>query len=604
MKRRQFIERLVSAPLLGAGFAAISSEGAIQSTASGAKPQVPAKAAANSFALEVPERKSPTEPLDLECKIGDTASGKRPIEPMTYPYFSPDYKLPFTHIGAEKQLFLDNFMLDHLDGVERVIIKPTKHPRPLLERSGLPWEEVSFNPIVTTALQDPDDHKFKMWYCQTLTGDPYNTGQVLCYAESTDALTWKKPLSEKCIPYKDHKATNIVHRDVSQAGLVLNYVRKDPQRKFLLVYAPVDEAREKGQRILSRVAISPDGLSWTVISQDVPQRHQHESRIIWDEAIQQWVGYSQYSHHWHHGPRVRQVGRQTSSDFIHWSPKEVVLSVDWDPNLGPDREFHEASIRKVGGLYIAIVGESHMEPIWNARTETLRGMSAGAVWRDQFHVSMALYVSRDGRRFQRAGGPEPWVENGPPGSRDYGYACFSAAGALHHNGKMVIPYLEGPVKQWTLPRKDWVLVPESARREHERLSAEAKAFANPKSSAGANRTVGGLILREDGWARLKPTYEHGKALSKQFVFEGDTLKVNADCTSGYIKVELLDPFLKPYPGFSADDCKPVHDRQPDTVWHTVFWNGKSDVRALWNKPVIACFHLHEASLYAFQFLSS
>ena len=148
---------------------------------------------------------------DLQRKIEDTLAGRRPYEPVAYPYFSPDYKLPFLHIGTEKQLFVDNFILEHLDEVERVIVRPEKHSKLLLEYSGLPWEETAFNPLITATLYDPDDRKFKMWYTQSLTGDPYGTGQVLCYAESADALTWERPLRETCIPYKGHKATNIVH---------------------------------------------------------------------------------------------------------------------------------------------------------------------------------------------------------------------------------------------------------------------------------------------------------------------------------------------------------------------------------------------------------
>ena len=70
------------------------------------------------------EKKSPTEALDLQRKIENTVTGKRAIDPMSYPYFSPDYKMPFAHVGTEKQLFLDNYMLDELQGAERIIVKP------------------------------------------------------------------------------------------------------------------------------------------------------------------------------------------------------------------------------------------------------------------------------------------------------------------------------------------------------------------------------------------------------------------------------------------------------------------------------------------------
>ena len=287
MKRREFLGSVALA-------------GAVPRGMDGAAQAVP----------EGPEKKSPTEPLDLQRKIEDTLSGKRPYEPMAYPYFSPDYKLPFTHIGTEKQLFLDNFMLEHLDGLERVIRKPAKHPKPLIPHTNLPWEQSGFDSGISSALYDPDDRKFKAWYAQSLTGDLYGTGMVLCYAESTDGLNWEKPLSERCLPYKGHKATNIVHGyDVSMGAVVLNQDRSDPERKFLLNYAATLDARKLGLRILSQTAASPDGLRWKIISKDNSQRRRH-GMVIWDSAIRKWLSYSQYSHHWHFGPRIRQIGRQ------------------------------------------------------------------------------------------------------------------------------------------------------------------------------------------------------------------------------------------------------------------------------------------------------
>lgn len=539
-----------------------------------------------------PEPKSLTEPLDVARKAADTLAGRRPFE-KEYPYFSPDYRLPFTHIGTERQLFLDNFMLDRLEGVERLVITPTKAPEPLLQWSDLPWEQAGFNPGVTAALQDPADGRYKLWYWQTLSGDEFNTGQALCYAESADALHWEKPLLDAGQPFLDQRRTNIVLQDVSHSGLVLNpRWQAEPERKFLLLYNPAGEAPGRGQRVLSRVAASPDGIRWTVISDDVPQRHQHEMRILWDPAVQQFVGYSQYSHHWHHGPRMRQVGRQTSADFIHWSPKEVVLSVDWDPTLPPEREFHEGSVRKVGGLYVLIVGECHTDPLWQVGGN-------GANWRDQFHVNLALYSSRDGVRFTRAHGPEPWVDNGPPGSQDHGYACFTPAGALTANGRTIIPYSANPVKQWTIERADKPeLVPASAREHFAGLYAAAKAAGRDPRAAARHRAVGGLILREDGYAALRCRDGAGRVLTKQFVFEGDRLRVNADCRSGHLRVELLDPHHRPYEGFAAADCDAIHGA---TVWHDVTWKGKGDVSALWNKPVRLAFHLDDATLTAFEF---
>ena len=553
--------------------------------------------------MEMPEGKSRTEALDLQRRMEETLSGQRPVDSQSYPYFNPDYELPFIHIGTEKQLLLDNFILDGFEGVERVIIRPEKADPPLIEWNNLPWEQVAFTGIVSGALRDPDDGLFKMWYRQSLNGDPRDRDEVLCYAESEDALHWTKPLRDDCLPFGEHKQTNIVIWDYAVGAVVLNRDRSDPDRKFLTVYNPVQEAKRRSERIISRVAASPDGIHWRTISDDTSFRHQHQMRVIWDESIHKWVGFSQHSHAWTHS-HTRKIGRQESDDFINWSPKIVEISSEWEPTVDPNVEFHDMSIRKEGGLYIGIVAEAHGEHHWYSNRD-------GANQHDQFHTKMALYVSRDGHHFARADGYKPWADNGEPGSQDYGYCCHSAAGVLVHDGKMVIPYAAFANKQRVIndPRRyqEKSEVPEWSARVSDQHIKELMEYGpgyphfNVDNAFGQkSRAVGGLVLREDGWAKLKPTYEQGRVYTKQFVFEGDTLKINADCNYGLIRVELLDSELKPYDGFSAEDCDPIHSPREE-IWHRITWKGQQDVSILWNRPVRICFHLLEASLYAFQF---
>src|SRR4029450_9163884 len=129
--------------------------------------------------------------------------------------------------------------------------------------------------------------------------------------------------------------------------------------------------------------------------------------------------------------------------------------------------------------------------------------------------------------------------------------------------------------------------PQPARRQYEQLTAEAAKRGTDRNSTRFRRGVGGLVLREDGWALLKPRREQGRVLTKQFVFGGDRLRLNADCNFGQIRVELLGPMLRRDEGFSADDCDPIHNPDRNVIWHTVTWRGRSDVRSLWSRPGLA-----------------
>lgn len=202
---------------------------------------------------EQAERKSLTEPLDLQRKIEDALADRRPL-PDEYPYFSPDYEVPFTHVGTEKQLFVDNFMLDWLDGVERRF--PTPERRVVLEMGELPWERTG-NPVPLGALHDPEDGLFKLWYNQPFVYQATGVGNV-CYAESADGLSWVKPLSTDCLPFDGHDKTNIVRHE--GGTVVLNPDTSDPARKFLMLLAPQGAGKSGRQAIhdgASRLAGRP-----------------------------------------------------------------------------------------------------------------------------------------------------------------------------------------------------------------------------------------------------------------------------------------------------------------------------------------------------------
>ena len=542
-----------------------------------------------------PERKSLTEALDLQRKTEDIVSGKRPVDER-YPYIPPDYNIPFLHIGTEKQLFLDNFILERFEGVERVFPKPDRPEQPIIDPMELPWEGnapkgyFSHWAFVVAALHDPDDGKFKLWYIRDFE-EVYDK-RMLCYAETTAPLHWEKPLSEKCVPFNEHKATNIVQLNSGEhIALALNCDQSDKSRKYLM-------------NLRNSFLVSPDGLQWRSVSEGTPYRKHHYQRPIWDESIQKWISYSQYSHHWNILHRKRQIGRQESADFINWSPKRVVVSVDFDPNLTPNLEFHDMSVRKIGGQYIGIATEFLAEGIPSVHDFSGRhipeydGDCTYNHW-EQAYAHFGLYASRDGIHWRRVGDPGPWAAHGVPGHYDYGFFADSVAGELLHDGKTYVIHDTRPQKQRLSKRKPNALKTAEFLQHERNQAALVDALGTyPRLRSNA---ITALILREDGWAELKPTYEQGSVFTRQFVFEGDALKVNAEAYGGYLKVDALDPQFKPYEGFSAAECDAVCSDNPKQIWHTVRWRGNPDVRALWNKPVRLRFHLHQASLYAFQF---
>ena len=157
--------------------------------------------------IEIPEARYDTEMDDVQSRMDETWAGKRHVDPRTYPYFSPDYRLPFKHIGLQKQLFLDNYILDELIDAERTVVRPHKAESPLIQYEDLPWERYHFTSVPGgRPLRSRRFASHKMWYKTLVSGNTNSsegTEVVLCYAESDDALLWRKPMRADCLPFED-----------------------------------------------------------------------------------------------------------------------------------------------------------------------------------------------------------------------------------------------------------------------------------------------------------------------------------------------------------------------------------------------------------------
>ena len=69
-------------------------------------------------------------------------------------------------IASIRQLFLDDYIVDSLDGVIRRYHRPIRSiDKPVLGATA-PWEINSIGPFLFggTVIYDEEDHIFKMWY--------------------------------------------------------------------------------------------------------------------------------------------------------------------------------------------------------------------------------------------------------------------------------------------------------------------------------------------------------------------------------------------------------------------------------------------------------
>ena len=132
------------------------------------------------------------------------------------------------HIGGNKQLFIDDHVIESLSHVKQILNPAVKHPANPLLKQDRPWEGHYIG--LQRIIYDPDQGMYRMWYRATgafesqkggadrlrpyrwdwsVTGGKavrskveevygyrqYAGGQdwVLCYATSRDGIHWEKP---------------------------------------------------------------------------------------------------------------------------------------------------------------------------------------------------------------------------------------------------------------------------------------------------------------------------------------------------------------------------------------------------------------------------
>jgi hypothetical protein len=129
------------------------------------------------------------------------------------------------------------------------------------------------------------------------------------------------------------------------------------------------------------------------------------------------------------------------------------------------------------------------------------------------------------------------------------------------------------------------------------------AATGPSQSNGAYYA---LTWRQDGFMSLEAETT-GECLTKPFIFDGESLRINASTEAGgALRFELLDASghegakARAVQGRGFADCDPVVG---DHLDRTVTWGGQSDVSAWSGRPVQLGISMRKARLYSLRFHS-
>jgi hypothetical protein len=214
-------------------------------------------------------------------------------------------------IGSRRELFVDRYLIDKLDGAALHLHRPT--PKEVVLVTDKPWEGNTC--AYYTIFRDGD--RYRMYY----RGSHYDTKtrkathrEVTCYAESKDGITWTKP-DLGLFAWEGSKANSIVWDGVGTHDFT-PFKDPNPDCPPAARYKAIGRGAPRARRGLYAFR-SADGLHWELMSKEpviTKGAFDSQNLAFWDPHRKEYREY-------HRGFRggVRAIMTGTSKDFLHWS---------------------------------------------------------------------------------------------------------------------------------------------------------------------------------------------------------------------------------------------------------------------------------------------
>lgn len=496
-------------------------------------------------------------------------------------------QMPVT-VSTERQLFIDDSLVEARSNVVRVMHQPVKVLSPVLVGDH-PWENWTVDLFGIHSIHYDETQKlYRMWYTgYDVAVDNYYT----CYATSKDGIHWTKPILG-LNDFKGSKENNIVNPGRvfwPNSTVLIDDHDPDPDRRYKSLSwdfgpatAPVtipsgfyrpsgNEEYRKGRPIGMSVAFSPDGLHWTPyngnpVIKGAENVGDTNFLLGWDPRYDKYVAYPRPSYQASGGIRV--IGFSTSDDFIHWSPPEIILRPDSQDSIAD--EFYGMPVTKYEGKYIGFLWVYHNSP----NLVLVKSPSPLNENGSQQTLDTQLTYSEDGKHFIRVGDRQPFLPDGPAGSWDRGMVTVSDM--LVHGNELWIYY-----GGWGSRHND-----------------DGKLLGKIVNGHRLMGAVGLAKLRLDGFVSLHAGDHEGIVLTRQIqLHDQNHLRINAEASHGSIAVELLDEKLDPIAGFGRDDSQLMNS---DSISSEMKWRGHADLSGLQGRAVRIRIYLRNADLYSIQ----
>ncbi|HOD49309.1 MAG TPA: hypothetical protein PKY01_08785 [Candidatus Hydrogenedentes bacterium] len=451
-------------------------------------------------------------------------------------------------IGKEAQLFVDDVMLAHKDGVVRRSSACRKLEQPVLT-ADKPWERTDIDRriyVYGTALPREDGTGCRMWYM----GYP----NLLLYATSDDGIHWERP-NLGLVEFEGSKDNNLLDIKLHSPSIIHEADASDPRQRYKML----GYQKSGGDRGYW-VAHSPDGLHWEFYDKNPVLPGGDTCTLAYDPDTRQYFAFHKLSHEYR-GETRRLVYLAVSKDMQTWTEPELVMA----PDEADDRQtraeggrcshFYNMSAFRYGSQWLGLVTHfRYMGP------PSVSGPEQSG---QDGPIDVQLVHSRDGRHWNRSEDRSPVIPNGP---YDYDAGCIlGVANQPIVTGDEVWMYYSAittthggyiPKKQISIARAAW---------------------------------------RLDGWCSLHAGEAGGVIETVPLRPEGDRLTVNAAASGGAVAVAVLDASGNPVAGYGDPDCTPL---KRDDVRQPVRWKNRDGLPL--ERPIRLRFRLRNADLFSYR----
>ena len=441
------------------------------------------------------------------------------------------------------QLFIDDYWIAESDQITSTLHTPKKHPNNPLIQGDVPWEEAPY--CFGTAIYDEGDSIFKLWYQSYNYGQQVANRTPILYATSKDGVKWTRP-NLGVIEFQGSTDNNIVlqnygFHDLYSPSVIKDDADPDTNRRYKMIWWDFPLGDEGYQDDGMCVAFSADGIHWNKYPGN-PVLHAKKSEksisdvmsVMQDKNTGKFVAYTKgWAEPW---PSHRQIVRTESSDFIHWSEPEVVIS--HKHNLS-DPQSYGMTTSQYGNNYIGLL-YSYKKP----GDET---------------IDVQLTVSHNNNNWARVADMKTFIPIGKEGIWDDGMIFCTPA--FNHGDSTLIYY---------------------------------SAWDGAHNTKTRKSGIGLATLRLNGFVSLDAK-EEGNITTRILMNTDGPLLVNVDARRGSLRAGLLDINGNPISGYTINDCIPI---QSDDVSQPVEWKNHNKLPNS-SEPIQIRFEITKASLYGF-----